>query len=292
MFRVYKLQRPVDELAVVAESFHIKPLLRILQSADRYQILGLSRKQIKLYEGNRDALDEIELAQGVPRTMIDALGEELTVPSQTVASYGGVDVGHSPIHHGHGGGEPEVDIDAERFFRAVDRAVMEKHSQPSGLPLILAALPEHHHMFHSVSHNPFLMRENIDSHPDAMSSIAELRQRAWQLMQPHYLARLDTLVEEFGNAKADELGDDDLAHVAKAVVGGRVSKLLIEACREVPGRINTETGNIEFSKLNNPKMNDILDDLGRLTLTMHGQVVVVPSERMPTKSGIAAIYRY
>ena len=292
MFRVYKLQRPVDELAVVADSFHIKPLLRILQSADRYQILGLSRKQIKLFEGNRDALDEIEPAQGVPRTMIDALGEELTVPSQTVASYGGVGVGHSPIHHGHGGGEPEVDIDAERYFRAVDRAVMTQHSQPSGLPLILAALPEHHHMFHSVSHNPFLMRESIDSHPDALSSITELRQRAWQLMQPHYLARLDALVEEFGNAKADDLGDDDLAHVAKAVVGGRVSKLLIEACREVPGRINTETGNIEMSKLNNPKVNDILDDLGRLTLVMHGQVVVVPSERMPTKSGIAAIYRY
>jgi hypothetical protein len=292
MFRVYKLQRPVDELAVVADSFHIKPLLRILQSADRYQILGLSRKQIKLFEGNRDALDEIEPAQGVPRTMIDALGEELTVPSQTVASYGGVGVGHSPIHHGHGGGEPEVDIDAERFFRAVDRAVMTQHSQPSGLPLILAALPEHHHMFHSVSHNPFLMRESIDYHPDALSSIAELRQRAWQLMEPHYLARLDTLVEEFGNAKADDLGDDDLAHVAKAVVGGRVSILLIEACREVPGRINTETGNIELSKLNNPKVNDILDDLGKLTLTMHGQVVVVPSERMPTKSGIAAIYRY
>jgi hypothetical protein len=276
----------------VADSFHIKPLLRILQSADRYQILGLSRKQIKLFEGNRDALDEIEPAKGVPRTMIDALGEELTVPSQTVASYGGVGVGHSPIHHGHGGEEPEVDIDAERFFRAVDRAVMTQHSQPSGLPLILAALPEHHHMFHSVSHNPFLMRESIDYHPDALSSIAELRQRAWQLMEPHYLARLDTLVEEFGNAKADDLGDDDLAHVAKAVVGGRVSILLIEACREVPGRINTETGNIELSKLNNPKVNDILDDLGKLTLTMHGQVVIVPSERMPTKSGIAAIYRY
>ncbi len=292
LFRVYKLQRPVEELAVVADSLHIKPLLRILQSADRYQILGLSRKQIKLFEGNRDVLDEIEPAQGVPRTMIDALGEELTVPSQTVASYGGVGVGHSPIHHGHGGGEPEVDIDAERFFRAVDRAVMEQHSQPSGLPLILAALPEHHHLFHSVSHNPFLMRESIESYPDALSSIAELRQRAWQLMEPYYLARLDTLVEEFGNAKAEELGDDDLVHVAKAVVGGRVSKLLIEACREVPGRINIETGNIELSKLNNPKVNDILDDLGRLTITMHGQVVVVPSERMPTKTGIAAIYRY
>ncbi|MCL4745205.1 MAG: hypothetical protein KJZ83_07305, partial [Burkholderiaceae bacterium] len=33
-FRVYRLQRPVAELAVVADSFHAKPLMRITQSAD------------------------------------------------------------------------------------------------------------------------------------------------------------------------------------------------------------------------------------------------------------------
>jgi len=65
LFRVYRLQRPVPELVVVADSFHTKPLMRILQSADRYQVLGLNRQEIKLFEGNRDALDEIELAQGV-----------------------------------------------------------------------------------------------------------------------------------------------------------------------------------------------------------------------------------
>jgi hypothetical protein len=54
LFRVYKLQRPVAELAVVADSFHTKPLLRILQSADRYQVLAVNRHEIKLYEGNRD----------------------------------------------------------------------------------------------------------------------------------------------------------------------------------------------------------------------------------------------
>jgi len=46
LFQVIKLQRPVSELAVVANSFHIKPLLRILQSADRYQVLSLNRRQI------------------------------------------------------------------------------------------------------------------------------------------------------------------------------------------------------------------------------------------------------
>jgi hypothetical protein len=292
IFRVYNLQRPVAELAVVADSFHTKPLMRILQSADRYQVLGLNRQEIKLFEGNRDVLDEIEPAQGVPRTITQALGEELTEPHQTVASYGGVGSGHSPMHHGHGGKESEVDIDAERFFRAVDRAILEHHSQPSGLPLILAALPEHHHMFHEVSRNPFLIPESIDIHPDALSSIDGLRQRAWQLIEPHYLARLAALVEEFGNARSKGLGDDELAQVAKAVVSGRVATLLIEARREVPGRINAATGDIEFDDLAHPEVDDVLDDLGALALKMGGQVVVVPAERMPTETGIAAIYRY
>jgi Bacterial archaeo-eukaryotic release factor family 6 len=146
LFRVYRLQRPVPELVVVADSFHTKPLMRILQSADRYQILGLNRREIKLYEGNRDLLDEMELAQAVPRTITEALGEELTEPHLTVASYG-TGAGGTPMRHGHGSKKDEVDVDSERFFRAVDRAVLEHHSKPSGLPLILAALPEYHTLF-------------------------------------------------------------------------------------------------------------------------------------------------
>jgi hypothetical protein len=292
IFRVYKLQRPVAELAVAADSFHTKPLMRILQSADRFQVLGLNQREIKLFEGNRDALDEIEPAKGVPRTMTEALGDELTEPHQTVASYGGVGGGQAPMRHGHGGKKSEVDIDAERFFRAVDRGVLEHHSRPSGLRLILAALPEHHHKFHEVSHNPFLVEESIDIHPDALSSIDELRRRAWQIIEPYYLARLAALVEEFGNARSKGLGDDELAHAAKAVVSGRVATLLIEAGREIPGRINTATGDIEFDDLAHPDVDDVLDDLGALALKMGGQIVVVPAERMPTKTGIAATYRY
>jgi hypothetical protein len=291
-FRVYKLQRPVVALAVVAESFHLKPLVRILQSADRYQVLGLSLKEAKLFEGNRDSLDEIEMAEGVPRSMGEALGDELTEARQTVASYGGVGVGHAPMHHGHGGRKTEAAIDAERFFRAVDRALLEQHSQPSGLPLILAALPEHHHLFHDISANPFLIQESIAIHPDALASIEELRQMSWQVLEPHYQARLAALVEEFSNAKSAGLADDDPAQVARAIVDGRVAKLLIEARREVPGRINDATGDIEFDRLDQPGVNDLLDDMGSLAQKKGGHVVILPKEKMPTTSGIAAIYRY
>lgn len=291
-FRVYRLQRPVAELAVVADSFHTKPLIRILQSADRYHVLGLSRQEAKLFEGNRDALDEIELHEDVPRTLTDALGEELTDSHTTVASYGGAGGSQGAMHHGHGGKAAEVDIDAKRFFRAVDRGIVEHHSKPSGLPLVLAALPEHHHLFHDVSHNPFLVPESIDVHPDALSAIDELRERAWQVMEPRYLARLAALVEEFGSAKPNGLGDDDLTAVAKAIVAGRVATLLIEAGRQIPGQVDASTGDVELDVLDHPEVDDLLDDLGMLALTMGGDVVVVPTERMPTETGIAAIYRY
>lgn len=291
IFRVYKLQRPVTEFALVADSFHTKPLMRILQSADRYQVLGLNRQEIRLFEGNRDALDEIELARTVPKTITEALGDELTEPHRTVASYGGIGDGHSPMHHGHGGKESEVDIDAERFFRAIDRGILEHHSKPTGLTLILAALPQYHHLFHQVSHNPLLIEDSIEVHPDSLT-IEELRQRAWQILEPHYLARLAKLVEEFGNAKSKGLGDDVLVQVAKAIAVGRVATLMIEAVRKIPGRIDSATGEIEFGDLSHPEVDDVLDDLGELALKKGGQIVIVPAERMPTDTGIVAIYRY
>jgi hypothetical protein len=292
-FRVLRLQRPVPELAIVANTFHAKPLLRILQSADRYQVLGRSRQEAKLFEGNRDALDEVELHEDVPRTITDALGDELTEPHLTVASYGGKGgTGSAAMHHGHGSKESEVDSDAERFFRAVDRGILEHHSKPSGLPLILAALPEHHHRFHEVTHNPNLVPDSIDVHPDALGSVDDLRERAWKIMEPRYLARAAALAEDFGSARANGLGDADLAGVAKAVVGGRVATLLIEAGRQEPGRVDPETGDLQRDDLEHPEVDDLIDDLGMLALKMGGDVVVVPSDRMPTETGVAAIYRY
>lgn len=291
VFQVYRLQRPVAELAVVADSFHTKPMMRILQSLERFQILGVSRNEIKLFEGDRDVLDEIEIAEAVPRTLIDALGEELTEPHQTVASYGGVGGSQSAMHHGHGGKESEVDIDAERFFRAVDRGILKHHSRPSGLPLLLATLPEHRSLFRKVSHNPQLLEDGIDIHPSAVS-LDELRSRAWEAVEPHYRTRLSTLVDAFGSARARGLGDDDLDRVAAAIVAGRVGTLLIDANRHVPGRIDTVTGEIVLDDLSDPQVDDVLDDLGELARGMGGQTVYLTAERMPTETGVAAIYRY
>ncbi len=289
--RVYRLQQTVPELSIVANSFHTKPLWHFLQSVERYHILGLSLRGIQLFEGNRDTLDEVDLEPGVPRTITEALGDELTDPHQTVASYGGVGGASMPMHHGHGGKKDEADIDAERFFRAVDRALLEHHSRPSGLPLILAALPEHHHLFRKVSLNPFLLETGLNFNPDTVS-IDELRIALWHVVEPHYFSRVAALVGEFEQAKANRLGSDDLASVAKAAAEGRVAMLLIETDRQVAGRLDPTTGIIEDADLDHPDVDDLLDDLGELVRKMGGRVVAISAQQMPAQTGLAAIYRF
>ena len=195
------------------------------------------------------------------------------------------------MRHGHGGRNEEVEIDAERFFRIIDRAVLEHHSRPSGLPLILAALPEHHGLFHQVSRNPFLAAEGMKVNPESAPA-EELRARAWQVIEPQYQARLSALGEEFEQARSKGLGSDDLAQVAEAAAAGRVATLLIEADRQIPGRLDSATGRIKFDDLSHPRVDDLLDDLGDLVAERGGQVLVVPTERMPVPTGLAATYRY
>ena len=208
-----------------------------------------------------------------------------------VAPHGGA--GGASVTLRYGGGEKgdELDNDAERFFRTVDRTILETHSRPSELPLILAALPEHHHLFHKVSHNPFLSKEGIKVNPDAIP-LDDLRTRAWEIFEPLYHAHIKTLGDDFGVAQSQKLGLDDLTEIGAAAVAGRISTLLIEADREILGRIHAGSGNVHLNEPDLKEGDDLLDDLGEWVIKQGGKVYVVPAERMPVTTGAAAICRY
>lgn len=286
-FRVYRLQRPVPERAMVSEHFHVKPLIRIMQSVDRYQVLCLNRKNIRLLEGTRDALDEIPLASGVPATIEDALGKEATEPQTSMAS----NSGGGNRHHSYSSTSDENALDTERFFRAVDQAVHELHSRPTGLPLLIAALPEHVAVFRKVSHNSLVMASAIEGNPDVMDA-EMLRSQAWSLIEPQYLSRLQGLVDSFQSALAKGHGSSDVAQAAVAACTGRVASLLVDADQRIAGRIANKEGNVEYDNVPTPTSGDVLDDLCESVLHHGGEVIVVPSHRMPTSTGLAATYRF
>lgn len=292
LFKAIRLPIALEELAVVADSFHTKPLQKYLQSSDNYHVLGLSLHDIRLFEGNRHSLIEVVSLPGVPKTITDALGDELTDKHTTVASYGGSGGESSNMHHGHGGKKEETEIDAERFFRIVADAIAENFSKPTGWPLVLAALPEHHSLFQKVNKNPLVIPNGIMINPTSVST-DKLVKLAWEAFEPVYSLKLKSLAERFEQARANGKGSDDYKEVAVAAVEGRVDTLLVEADRIIPVRItNLVTGNTQKKDMNNPRVDDLLDDMGELVIKMGGDVMVLPAEKMPSETGLAAIFRY
>ena len=290
LFKVYNLQRTVKERTIVAGSFHTKPLMRILQSADRFNVLGISRHSATLFEGNRYALDEVTLDADFPVDLEDVILADRDDPERTKRAHGPTGSGQT-TRHGMNVRRELTENETRQFFRAVDEAVARTYSKPSGMPLVLAALPEHHHMFRDVSDNPALMAQAVDVDPASVTA-GDLRARAWDIVLPRYLERLDTLTEQFGTSQANDRGSADLTEIGKAASAGRIATLLIDADRVVPGRFDPETGQITFARLEDPDVDDLLDDLGEHTLRIGGEVVIVPPERMPSETGIAAIYRF
>ncbi|WP_157963219.1 baeRF3 domain-containing protein [Algoriphagus litoralis] len=287
--KAVKLAEAPPEIAMVADSFHTKPIQYYLQSTERFHVLALNRHDIKLFEGNRHSLVEIDLHAEVPATMTDALGEEKTNEHLTVASYGGAG---TSMHHGHGSKADEVDVDSERYFREVAEAIAAYYSKPSGLPLLLAALPEYHHLFHKVNKKPLLVEEGIKINPNTLST-DKMAEMAWEIMEPEFLRKQNELISTYHQSKANGLGSEDIKEVAVALVEGRVDTLLIEADRIIASRItNLVTGNMQNKDIENPKVDDLLDDMSELAMRMGGTVTVLDKEQMPSESGVAAVFRY
>lgn len=286
---VFKVQRRLPEAAIAGDSFFLKPLFRYAQSADRFHVLALTRTQVRLYQGNRYSLDEVGFEEDFLETLRSKLGDQArAIDPYTVEST--LDAGTDSGKFGKGTRADEIENDKVRFFRAVGETVYEHFSRSSGAPLVLAGLPDNLSTFRSVAKNPSIWEKDIEADPGSMESQA-LRESAWKLLEPYYLDRLAQLIENFGKAKANGQGTDNVEEAVRAASQGRVQSLLIEDDRHVHGSLDANTGKVTQTK-GETAASDLLDDLAELVIATDGEVVVVPKERMPTSTGLAATFRF
>lgn len=286
---VYIIREPLKELTAVSESFHIKPLIKFFRSGDRFHVLSLDRSKFTLYEGNRHELKEVDLGPDTPRTIEEVLGDDYTQPQLTHGSHGGTD--GTAIYHGFEDKSAEVDKDTEKFFTHVDKVITENYSKPLGIPLILFALPEHQGEFKKISRNPYLGEDGI-KHSHKAYDIGKIHEKAREIADPLYNDKINRRINSFEKAKADSQGSEDIKRVGKAAFENRVETVLIESDRIIPGKMKRETGEIIEYDEDIKGYDDILDDIAETVIKNGGEVMVLPNEKMPTKTGIAAIFRY
>ncbi len=285
---VYTLNREVKEIAIVADSFHIKPLLRVFQSADRYHLLGVNKKDFVLYEGDRYGFNKIDLGQDIPQTIEEVLGDQYTESYLSSGSYSGAG---TPMFHGHGGRKDEVKKDTEKYFRYIDKLVLDKFSNVEKIPMVLMALTENQGIFRSISSNNFLIEEGLKKDYESLDK-DEIRKEAWNILEPLYINKTKEVVDKFKEGQAQFLASDDVSQVVRAGFEGRIEMLILESDKLIPGKIDKENGEIISGPLDDPSFDDLLDDLAELVLRTRGNILILPKDRMPSHTGVAAIFKY
>jgi len=285
----YQVKQPFVPFAVVADSFHIKPLYAFYQHHESFHVLALEAETFAIYRGNHLGLVPIELPFETPMTLKEVLGDQLTDQYQTNGVYGGSFVGST--FHGHGGRKDAMAIDREKYFRYVDRTVDTLVSKLEPLPLIVVTPKDHQFLFQSVSKNPHLISPMITGTFSKMSSTQILKELN-VIVLSRFDDQLKKVVAQYQHHLQKKLSSDDLETVAKALMESRVETLFIEVNTIIPGHLNVDKKRLSYWQLSEPHTDDVLDDMLQMALTKGTTVYVLEQKQMPTTQGVAGKFRY
>jgi hypothetical protein len=159
--RVFRLADAGDELLVVSDRFHVKPLVRSLAAGESYWILAISQNRVRLLRGDPNGASELSLEE-IPESLAEALwfeDRERQIQSHAASRVGAGRV--TATFHGQGGTKDTRHSDLVRFLRAVDAGVAQLCAD-SPDPVVLAGVERDIAAFHEVTQNKQIVPETLN----------------------------------------------------------------------------------------------------------------------------------
>ncbi len=289
-FRYYRLPLEVRELAVVEDRFHLKPVLPLLSGDGRFYVLALSQKHVRLLEGTRHNVREVDL-EDLPTSLNDALGYE--VEETHIQYHTGTrtaQAASSPIYHGQGGGEDDSKLEIQKFFNLLDQGIASVLADKQA-PLVLAGVEFLFPLYRQASSHPHLVEGGVPGNPAELSN-EELHERAWPVVEPHFARAQEEADARFRELLGTGHASGQLDEVVTAAHDGRVETLFVALGTRRWGSFDPGSRTVETAEHNGPGTEDLVDLAATQTLLKGGTVFAVPADRVPEGGEVASVYRY
>jgi hypothetical protein len=282
----FRVPITVPTCAVVGERYVVAPLLPLVATDEEFLLLAISQRTVRLFEGGRDRITELDLAE-VP----SGPAEMLEIPGRTrPMARRGTSAGPGAVFYG-AGKEPAKE-DVRQFLRQVSDRVGE-YLDDRRLPLVLAGLPELLAAYREVNRYPHVLAEALEQNPDALSA-QELHAAAWPIISRRHEAQTRSVLARLAELNGTGLASTDLQVVGNAAAEGRVATLLLtgaaircwEQASAAPVTV-VELGTDPYAARCEAADRAVTD-----TLRAHGEVHVVSDGSLPGGADLAAIFRY
>jgi hypothetical protein len=287
--RLYRLPMVFEDLVTVGERFHIKPLLPLISSNGRFYVLALSQHGVRLLQGTRDRVSEVDL-KGVPRSLAEAL---LTHEAKEPFSFHGRRAGEGAgswggIFHGHGVGIDDSKDELLHYFQKIDRGLHPLLTEERA-PLVLAAVDYLQPIYRQANTYAHLLEEGVAGNPDRLSS-KELHDRAWDLVQPSFELAQKKAAAQYHQRAGTGNTAREVKEIVPAAYQGRVETLFVASNRQRWGRFDSATWRVEEHEQPRPGDEDLLN-LAAVSTLAHGRTVyAVEPEHVPDGGLIAAVF--
>ena len=292
-FYHYSLPYDFEPQAIVADQFYIKPLLPLLADDGQFFILALSLNQVRLLQGTRHSISEVDVAE-IPASLADTImstgpGKQLQFHTSTGPSGSGR---RAAIFHGHGPDDKQSRTNTLRFFRLVNSGLSTWLANEH-VPLLLAGVDYVLPLYREVNSYAHLIDEVITGNPEKLRA-EELWQRGWAIVQPLFQQARQQAVAHYQRliGSHNYKAANDPLQIIHSAFYGRIETLFVALGQQLWGRFDPETGAVELQHGKERGDGDLLNFAVIQTMMNGGTVYAAKFEEMPSRHILAAIYRY
>ena len=295
MFSYYRLPFSFKEQVVVSNHFYLKPLLPLLATGGRFYVLALSQNAIRLLEGTRFSIQELNLPETVPENLAEALKyEEAENEVSFYSSSSGALVGkggrRATIFYGQGVGHDDNKDHLLRYFQQIDRGLHELLRDESA-PMVLAGVEYLFPIYQQANTYAYMLHQGVPGNPDKLSSGA-LHEAAWEVVEPYFQRVQERTAAQYRDSLGMARTSNDIREIMPAAYYGQIGSLFVAIDQELWGHFDPTSNTIHVHKEARFKDDDLLDEAATQTILHGGSVYAVEQAKVPGESVLAAVFRY
>ena len=290
VFRIAWMDEPAATRAYVAPHFHIRPLLSDLTGDKTFYILALSQKNVRLLHCTTRSSEEVAFPSAVATSFHTYMDPVKPDHNSVNRSSAGPDSGQTKGVGGTTNTEREAkDQYLLHFFKQIDRGVNELLRNKEE-HLVLAGVEYEVVLYRTVNSYPHIAEGTVHGAPNSLKS-GEMHARAIEALQQGPAKKVDDALAQY-NHRVGAGASNRLKEVLKASYDGRVLTLLISDSIEKTGAFDEETYSVKGRETGSSQDEDLVNDAAVQTIIHAGNVLVVPNDKMPEGTPVAAIFRY